>query len=427
MNSHTTNNHTDFDILIIGGGLVGGTLACALQYSSLRVAVIEAIPFNSEQQPSFDSRTVALAYGAKQIFESMSMWSDIEALGVAPIKDIHVSDRGHIGATHLSSRGYLNNSAAIDALGYVVENRIIGQVINQRLLQTSENNITYLCPASLIDLKISPSNVMARYDMNNVEHSITAALVIAADGGNSKVRELTHVTVAKSDYQQCAIIANVAMQQEHHNIAFERFTDSGPFAMLPTTTDPQGCNNRCSMVWTIRADQQQEMSELDDAEFIQRLEHRFGKRLGHVTKIGERFIYPLTLIRMREFVRPRLAFIGNAAHTLHPVAGQGFNLGLRDVAVIAEVLIDAQKNGDDLGSLAILKKYVKWRQRDHRQAAFITDSLVKVFSSNFTPIVIARNLGLIATELLPPVKNLLTRNAIGLSGKLPKLARRLKL
>jgi len=424
-NNTLINSHTDYDVLIIGGGLVGGSLACALQTTSLRIAVIEAFPFDSDQQPSFDSRTVALAYGAKQIFQSMDMWNDIEALGVAAIKDIHISDRGHIGAAHLSSEKYLNNKAKIDALGYVVENRVIGKVINQRL--TDNNNITYLCPAKLTALTISPSLVSAQYEIDNTEHSITASLVIAADGGNSKVRELTNTKITKSDYQQCAIIANVAMELEHNNIAFERFTDTGPFAMLPTTAAPDGKNNRCSMVWTIRADQQQEMSELSDAEFIKRLEVRFGKRLGKVVKIGERFSYPLSLIRMRDFVQPRLAFIGNAAHTLHPVAGQGFNLGLRDVAVIAEVLADAHNNGEDMGNLKVLNHYAKWRKRDHRQAALVTDSLVKIFSSNLTSVVVARNLALMATELLPPVKNLITRSAIGMAGKLPKLARRIKL
>ncbi len=425
------DSFTDYDIIIVGGGLVGGSLACALQNTSLRIAVLEAVPFNSTEQPSFDSRTVALAYGAKQIFQSIDLWDDIEALGVAPIKEIQVSDRGHLGATHLSSERYLNNNAKIDALGYVVENRVIGQVINDRLVKKSDSqnssNIHYCCPAKLTSLTISPSLVTAHYEINKNEHVITASLIIAADGGNSKVRKLTNTKISKREYAQCAIIANVAMALDHQNSAYERFTNTGPLAMLPTTADPEGRNNRCSMVWTIRADQQQQMSELDDVAFIKLLEARFGKRLGKVTKIGERFIYPLSLIRMHEFVQPRLAFIGNAAHTLHPVAGQGFNLGLRDVAVLAEVITDAKNKGEDLGNLQVLNRYAKWRQRDHRQAAFVTDSLVKIFSSEFTPIVIARNLGLMATELLPPVKKLLTRSAIGMAGKLPKLARRIKL
>jgi 2-octaprenyl-6-methoxyphenol hydroxylase len=310
----------------------------------------------------------------------------------------------------------------------VIENRVIGNVINNRLLDKAEkNNVSYLCPAKLLNLDISPSLVTAKYNLDNNEHSITARLVVAADGGNSKVRELTNTKILKSEYQQYAIITNVTMEKDHNNTAYERFTDTGPLAMLPTTVDPDGRNNRCSLVWTIRADQQQEMQELNDAEFIKRLEVRFGKRLGRVIKIGERFMYPLSLIQMRDFVQPRLAFIGNAAHTLHPVAGQGFNLGLRDVAVLAEVLSDACTNDDDLGNLKILSHYAKWRQRDHRQATIVTDSLVKIFSSTFGPVVIARNLGLIATEFFPPVKNLITRSAIGMAGKLPKLARRLKL
>jgi len=424
----TTAHQVDYDILIVGGGLVGGSLACALQKSSLKIAVIEAVEISSEQQPSFDSRTVALAYGAKQIFQSIDLWPEIEKHGVAAINDIHISDRGHLGATHLSSAKYLYNSAKIAALGYVVENRVLGKVIQQRLVNDkTANNITYLCPATLSNLDITPSLVTAQYEINNTLSFLTAKLIIAADGANSKVRQLTNTKITKRDYQQCAIIANVAMQYEHNNIAYERFTNTGPLAMLPTTADPDGNNNRCSLVWTIRAEQQKDMSVLDDIEFIRRLEQTFGNRLGHVIKVGERFSYPLSLIRMPDFVQPRIAFIGNAAHTLHPVAGQGFNLGLRDVAAIAEVLTDANRCGEDPGNLQVLNRYAKWRRRDHRQAAFITDSLVKIFSTNFTPIVIARNLGLMATDILPPVKNALTRSAIGLAGKLPKLARRIKL
>ena len=228
-----------------------------------------------------------------------------------------------------------------------------------------------------------------------------------------------------TDYGQTAVITNVSCERPHQHVAYERFTDSGPLAVLPLPD--LGGESRCSIVWSVRKAQLDEMLALDDESFLERLQARFGDHLGHFTRAGERVAYPLSLRQAREHVRERLALIGNAAHTIHPIAGQGFNLGLRDVAVLAQVLVEAQQAGQDIGTLNTLKNYARWRRRDHLRVIGFTDSMVRVFSNNFTPLALVRNIGLVAADLLPPVKRLITRQAMGLTGKLPRLARGLKL
>lgn len=407
---------TDYDILIIGGGLVGASLASALGNKALRVGVVDEVSFTSLQQPSFDARTVALAYGSAQIFAAMGLWHDIEELGVVPIKRIHVSDRGHIGATRLDSE-----TQGVSALGYVVENCILGQVLG-RHLQKYEN-VDLICPANLIGLEFLPQRVQVTL---TEQRAITTRLLVAADGGNSLVRKLTGVKAFTCDYGQSAVIANVSMERAHNNVAYERFTDTGPLALLPTSA-VDGDTHRCAVVWTVRNHQAEDILALDDAAFMQQLQIRFGQRLGAVIKASQRHVYPITLVQAQEHVRSRLAFIGNAAHTLHPVAGQGFNLGLRDVAALAEVLLEGMQAQRDPGELRLLKTYAKWRQRDYLQAALFTDGLVRLFSTTFAPLVVARDLGLIAVDMCPPIKSLLARHAMGFVGKLPRLARGLAL
>ncbi len=413
----------DFDVIIVGGGLVGASLACALgslpEAESQRIAVIESFALQSAQQPSFDDRTVALADASRQIFSGLGLWQGIETLGVAPIHKIHISDRGHIGISHLDRQ-----SVRREALGYVATSRVLGQALQARLQTLT--NISLLCPASVTDVEFSHASASLKIVHENETKQLRAGLVIAADGGNSLIRQQAEVKTLQHHYGQSALIANVRVDRPHAQVAYERFTATGPMALLPTI-GTEGDTQRFALVWTEQPAQIERVLGLSDVDFLAELQQRFGPRPGQFIQVGRRDVYPLMMIHAREHVRPRLAFIGNAAHTLHPVAGQGFNLGLRDVAVLAQVIVDAWRGQRDIGSMAVLRDYARWRRRDHLQTMATTDSLVRLFSSSFPPIQLARNLGLLALDMLPGLKKVITHQAMGYVGKLPRLARGLPL
>ena len=404
---------TDYDILIIGGGLVGASLACALRASELRIGVIEAVPLAASSQPSYDDRTLALAYGSKRIFESVGVWNEF-APDATPIERIHISDRGHFGITRLSAA-----EVGLPALGYVVANRALGVAL-MKTLQTAKN-IEWLCPAEMQDIKLTPESASVTVRHNDANKTLTARLIIAADGAYSAVRAAMGIEAQRTEYRQSAIVTTVTAGEPHGNTAYERFTDTGPLALLPLS------DNRCAMVWSAKAEEVPTILGWSDAEFLNHLQDRFGDRLGSFTRPGKRAAYPLALTRVKEHVRERLALIGNAAHTVHPVAGQGFNLGLRDVAVMAEILTDALRRGEDIGGLTVLRRYADWRVRDNRVTAGFTNGLIRIFSNNAFPLTFVRNAGLIAVDLLPGVKRRFVRVTSGLAGRLPRLARGLPL
>ena len=399
----------DYDIIVIGGGLVGASLACALGGSGLRVAVVEAVPLGALDQPSYDDRTIALAWGSRRIFEGLGVWRAMGE-GVCPIRHIHISDRGHFGMTHLDA-----DEAGLEALGYVVENRVIGEAL-YAALQTYEK-VELISPASVTGLEQTAESVSCRVEQEGGARTLTARLAVVADGGRSGIAESLGLRVRRTDYGQTAIVTNVTPGRDHAHTAYERFTDTGPLALLPMT------GSRCAVVWSARHQEVDTILGWDEAEFLARLQQRFGHRLGEFRRAGKRAAYPLALTRLREHVRGRTVLVGNAAHTVHPVAGQGFNLGLRDVATLAEVLVQAQHSGEDIGEAAVLHRYTRWRRRDTLLTSAFTDALIRIFSNNFPPLVLARDLGLLGVELLPGVKRAFTRRTSGLHGKLPRLAR----
>jgi 2-octaprenyl-6-methoxyphenol hydroxylase len=405
--------NADYDILIIGGGLVGASLACALRASPLRIGVIEAVPLAASSQPSYDDRTLALAWGSKKVFEGMGVWNGL-APEATPIERIHISDRGHFGVTRLSA-----TEAGLPALGYVVANRALGVVL-LKTMQASKN-IEWLCPAEMQEIRLDPAAASVTVRHDNANKTLTARLVIAADGAHSAVRAALGIEAARTEYCQSAIVTTVTASEPHGNTAYERFTDTGPLALLPLR------KNECAVVWSAKEAEVQTILGWNDAEFLNQLQDRFGDRLGTFTRLGKRAAYPLALTRVQEQVRERLALIGNAAHTVHPVAGQGFNLGLRDVASIAEILTDAMRTGEDIGSLVVLRRYADWRQRDNQITAGFTNGLIRVFSNNAFPLTFLRNAGLLAVDLMPGVKRGFVRVTSGLSGRLPRLARGLPL
>jgi 2-octaprenyl-6-methoxyphenol hydroxylase len=398
-----------YDLLIVGGGMVGASLAHAIKGQSLKVGVIEAWPLESSAQPSFDDRVIALSWGSRVILQAMGVWDDIQP-GAEPILDIHISDRGHFGFTRFN-----HEDEGVEALGYVVTARALGQALLQDL--ANQQAIEIICPARLRSFAVSDSDVEVRIEQEVGERQLNADLLVAADGGDSQVRQFLSIPLKEKSYGQTAIIANLCAEQVHRGVAYERFTDSGPLALLPMP------DNRLSMVWTARDDQVAELMALRDEQFLLRLQERFGYRLGRLHDLGKRIAYPLRLRQAVEQVSTRVALVGNAAHAIHPVSGQGFNLGLRDVAVLADLLSTAASRGQDIGDTELLKAYVKWRKNDQNSVAMITDSLARLFANPFAPLRMLRNLGLEGLDVAPTLKRLVARQFMGLNGRLPRLAR----
>ena len=403
----------DYDVIIIGGGMVGASLARSLASCGLEIAVVEAWPLQSGRQPSYDDRAIALAYGSRLILQGMGIWPGLAA-DAEPIRRIHVSDRGHFGFTRLTAA-----EQGVEALGYVVTALRLGQALLQGL--DSHERIAFCCPADLRSFDVSAERVIVRIDMGGEQRSLQGRLLVAADGNRSLVREGLGIEVREWDYGQTAVISNLTPEAVPEGTAFERFTGSGPLALLPLS------GGRYGLVWTLAGDEVEGVMALDDHHFLQCLQERFGNRLGRFEKAGKRASYPLKLLQAREHVRPRVALIGNAAHAVHPITGQGFNLGIRDVAVLAEVLSQASKAGEDIGSLGVLQGYADWRKRDQQTVALLTDGLVRLFTNPLLPLRLGRNLGMLALDLLPGAKRQLTRQFMGLNGRLPRLARGLSL
>lgn len=400
----------EYDILIVGGGMVGASLAAALAPLPVRVAVIEAFPPASAAQPSYDDRSTAVAHGSRKIFEAMGCWQAlVEA--ATPIERIHVSDRGRFGFARLDADDF-----GTDALGYVVENRRLGQALWRVLGEAGDTDL--LCPARVCGVESQPHRALVDVALDGGRMvTLRAALVVAADGARSPVREQLRIPVTIRDYGQTALIANVTPAEPHGNEAFERFTDHGPLAMLPLSA------GRCSLVWTLPPDLAQEISESADARFLDDLQSAFGYRLGRLTRVGQRQTYPLKLAQARQQSSGRVLLIGNACHSLHPVAGQGFNLGMRDVASLADVVCDAVAGGDDPGAVDVLERYQAWREQDHKRVVSFTDALVRLFTNPLAPVKAARGLGLLGLDLLPGAKTRFARQSMGLAGRLPRLAR----
>ena len=403
-----------YDVAIVGGGMVGATLAVALAPLNLRVALIEAIPHNAAAQPSFDERTTALSNGSRRILEAIGVWSALDA-AATPIAKIHVSDQGRFGFARIDAR-----EQGLKAMGYVVANRALGSALWSRL---SSQETKVFCPAVLSGLTANDESVKIEFAESGAKIAIDAKLIVAADGTQSVVRSAFGVAAEVRDYGQTAVITTVLPQRFHDNVAYERFTPEGPLALLPLD------GGRCTLVLTLAKDAAQSALAWSDQEFLAEVQRRFGFRLGRFLKVGRRVPYPLSLTQSERTSAPRCVIIGNAAQGLHPVAGMGFNLGLRDVASLAELIAenargaaDARKHADP-GNAQLLREYDAWRRADRGGVIAFTDGLVRMFSNPSSVVARVRNLGLLAFDLLPPAKSALSRLSTGGGGRVPKLAR----
>lgn len=398
---------TDYDLIIVGAGMAGASLALALQNQPVRVALIESRSLQTHEQPGFDDRAIALAYGSQRILQSMGLWTSL-ASAATPIEQIHVSDRGHFGTTRLTASQH-----DVPALGQVVTASHFGRVLNQAL--QAADNLDIFSPDSVTDFQTQPDQVQVRLKTGQ---QISARLLVAADGAQSAIRQLSQTPTRQTHYQQVAITTNVVTERPHQNHAYERFTNTGPMALLPMS------EKRSSLVWTVRPGEEDALLNCNMATFLQQLQARFGWRLGAFEYAGKRSSYPLSLLQAEPTETDRLALIGNAAHSLHPIAGQGFNLGLRDVAVLAELIA---AHPDDCGHPALTQTYQMQRRGDHRQAICATHSLVRLFSNSNPLLGHARALGLTLLDILPLLKNQLGRQSMGLAGRQPRLMRGLPL
>lgn len=410
-----------YDIVVIGGGMVGASLACALlpvsEALDLNIAVVEAFPLpeksSLDYQPSYDARATALAYGSRSIYEVMGVWDKLQTR-LAPIKHIHVSDKGHFGVTRLHAE-----QERVPALGYVVENKWLGRVLLERLLQADAERVDFICPAEVTDVQYGAEQMSVTLEKAGEVQQLTTELVVMADGGRSELREGMGMHYTETTYDQHAVIANVSLDRSHNDIAYERFTDTGPMALLPL--EDQNGEHRSALVWTVPNDQVDEVMALSDSDFIARLHERFGHRAGNFTKIGERNTYPLKLVLAQEQVRQGLVVLGNAAHALHPIAGQGYNLALRGVVALADHLIQARKAGVNLGDLGVLQDFFDQQRQDQQRTIGISDQTMKLFSNNNLLLAAGRNLGLQLLDICPPARTVFARGAMGLDMPAPEL------
>jgi 2-octaprenyl-6-methoxyphenol hydroxylase len=396
----------DAEVLIVGGGMVGLTLGCTLAGAGIDVVVVDREDPARLTGAAFDGRASAIAWGSRQALAGAGLWDGMAA-HAEPILEIRVSDGDSPLFLH-----YDHRDLGTEPLGYMVENRHIREALFAAAAR--HGSLRLVAPASPATIVRSATGVEGLLEDGT---EIRARLAIAAEGRASPLREQAGIGVTAWRYGQTGIVCTVAHERPHRGIAHERFLPAGPFAILPLTGD------RSSLVWTERAALAPGLVALDDDAFLAELSRRFGGFLGALEVAGPRWTYPLALLHAERYVDRRLALVGDAAHAIHPIAGQGLNLGLRDVAALAEAIVDARRLGLDIGGADVLARYQRWRRFDSVLLIAATDGLNRLFSNDLAPIRLARDLGLAAVNRIAPLKRFFMRHAMGTVGTLPRLVR----
>ena len=401
----------DYDVIIAGGGMIGTSLALALSPLGLRVAVVEAIARGAALQPSFDDRSTALSRSTQRMFEAMGLWDQVRSAST-PIKHIHVSDKGRFGFSHIDAA-----EQNVEALGYVVINRVLGDVLQQAL--NGDDSIDVICPARISAINAAPNDIAASVSSEgNATKTLNSRLLVAADGANSSVRDMMGITASQTSYGQRAVIGNLLTEKPLERVAYERFTDVGPLALLPIADE------RAAFIWTVAESDATRVLGLDDETFLDELQTAFGHRLGEFSRVGKRAAYPLSLSKALRLTAARSVLVGNAAHGLHPVAAQGFNLGMRDVAALCDCIADRCAEGDtDVGRQELLNRFADWRKADQEKLVRFTDGLVKLFTSKSKRAGLLRNAGMLGFDFVPGIRSEFARHTMGLAGRLPRLSR----
>ena len=397
---------TRVELIVVGGGLTGLTLAIACASAGTAVAVIDREDPATMLDEPFDGRTTAIAHGSMRVLEGIGLWP-LVAGAAEPILEIRVADDGSPLFLH-----YDHRDVGEDPLGYIVENRVLRRALMARARTLP--SLAHLAPATVVAVERGSASVRATLADGRV---LKGELVAACDGRQSPLRREAGIATVAWDYPQWSIVCTVEHVLPHQGVAVEHFLPAGPFAILPMM------GNRSSIVWTERTDLVPTLMGLPAAAFALELKRRFGDFLGAISVVGPRWSYPLSLMHATRYAAPRLVLVGDAAHVIHPIAGQGLNLGIRDIAALAELIVDARRLGLDVAQPGLLERYERWRRLDNLALAAVTDGLNRLFSNAFPPLRSLRDFGLAAVNRMPPLKRLLMRHAMGLVGDLPRLAR----
>jgi 2-octaprenyl-6-methoxyphenol hydroxylase len=412
-----------FDLAIVGAGLSGSLLALAAGEAGLRTALIDRMPPTSMTDAGFDGRTTAVAYTSQRLFEALGVWRDVVALA-EPILDIRISDAGHDGRPsplflHFDHREAASEDDSGDEpappMGWIVENRFLRTALLRRLAACP--SVELIAPDETIETERDAHRARLTLKSGRV---LEARLVASAEGRMGTMREDAGIGARAWSYNQIAIVLVAIHERPHRGVAQEKFLPGGPFAMLPMRDGPEG-EHRSSIVWTERADTARRLLDLDAPRFQAEFARRFGDHLGTVGSVGPRWWFPLGLVHAERYIEQRLVLVGDAAHGLHPIAGQGYNLGVRDIAALVEVLVDTKRLGLDIGAADTLERYAQWRRADNFVMVAATDLLNRLFSNDIKPLRLVRDLGLAAVNRIPPLRRFFVRHAMGLVGDLPKL------
>jgi 2-octaprenyl-6-methoxyphenol hydroxylase len=395
----------DYDLVIVGGGIVGLTLACALKDSGLTVALIEA---KAESTAVMRGQAYHINLLSSSIYEGIGVWQQMRPQ-VNPIEQIRLSDGDYSGVVQ-----FLRSDLQTEVLGYVAEHRVLLQALQEFLGQCP--NVTYLCPVEVRKTEFHADGVSLELEQSGQVRRVRTRLVVAADGGRSPIRQTAGIRTAGWQYWQSCVVAFIQPEKPHHNIAYERFQTDGPFAILPLP------ENICRIVWTAPKAEAEAILALSEEEFLIQLSQRYGDQMGKLSLVGKPYLFPVRLMHSRRYVLPRLALIGDAAHCCHPVGGQGVNLGIRDTAALAQVLLKAQQQRQDIGNLPVLKQYERWRSLENLTILGFTDLLNRMFSNRFLPLVVLRRMGLWTLQSVPPIRRIALKLMTGLSGRPPRIA-----
>ncbi len=398
----------DYDIAIVGGGIIGNTLAVALQNSGLSVVSIES---QAASISVAKNRAYVISMLSGQIFEGLGIWQQVLPQ-LTQFSQIQISDADYAGVVKLYPE-----DLGTPTLGYAASHEVLLTALQDKL--RSAENIAVMCPAQVVGVEYTATGaaVTIQTPANDTPSTIRTKLVIAADGAKSTLRSEAGIQTAGWNYWQSCVTATIVPEKPHQSIAYERFWYAGPIGVLPLA------DGRCQVVWTAPHQQAEELRDLPVAEFLAELERCTGGLLGKLTLDGQRWLFPVKLMQSQQYTAPRLALVGDAAHCCHPVAGQGLNLGIRDAVALAEILVAADRAGEDIGSESVLKRYTRWRKPENWAILAFTDFLDRMFSTRLLPIVIIRRLGLFLLDRIPGCKYLALKLMTGLAGKIPQVAK----